>query len=42
MAAALAAARVLGKSRTLAVFGGGVAPAGLVSEIQRRLRADEA
>jgi hypothetical protein len=35
-AAALSAARFLGKSRTLAVFGGLVAVAGLVNELQRR------
>jgi len=34
--AALSAARFLGKSRTLAVFGGLVAVAGLVNEVQRR------
>jgi hypothetical protein len=33
---ALSAARLLGKSRTLAVFGGIVAVAGLVNELQRR------
>jgi hypothetical protein len=34
--AALSAARFLGRSRTLAVFGGLVAVAGLVNELQRR------
>jgi hypothetical protein len=33
---ALSAARFLGKSRTLAVFGGLVAIAGLFNELQRR------
>jgi hypothetical protein len=33
---ALTAARFLGKSRTIAVFGGLVALAGLVNEIERR------
>jgi hypothetical protein len=33
---ALSAARVLGKSRALAVFGGLVAVAGIVNELQRR------
>jgi hypothetical protein len=41
MAAALAAARVLGKSRTLSVFGGLVALAGLVNEIKRRRNGTE-
>jgi len=37
----LSAARVLGKSRTLAVFGGLVAVAGIVNEVQRRrMRSD--
>lgn len=33
---ALSAARLLGKSRALAVFGGLVAVAGLVNELQQR------
>jgi hypothetical protein len=41
-AAALAAARILGKSRTLAVFGALVAVSGLVNEIQRRRERTEA
>jgi hypothetical protein len=39
---ALTAARFLGKSRTIAVFGGLVALAGLVSEIERRRGSNEA
>jgi hypothetical protein len=39
---ALKAARVLGKSRTLAVFGGLVALAGLVNELDRRRDRTEA
>ena len=38
--AALSAARFLGKSRTLSVFGGLVAVAGLVNELQRRRERD--
>jgi len=38
-AIALSAARFLGKSRTLAVFGGLVAVAGIVNELQRRREA---
>ena len=41
MAAALTVARVLGKSRTLSVFGGLVALAGLVNEIRRRRERTE-
>jgi len=41
MAAALAAARVLGKSRTLTVFGGLVTLAGLGNEIKRRRERTE-
>jgi hypothetical protein len=41
MAAALTAARVLGKSRTLSLFGGLVALAGLVNEIRRRRERTE-
>ena len=41
MAAVVAAARILGKSRTLSVFGGLVAPAGLVNEIRRRQERTE-
>ena len=37
---ALSAARFLGKSRTLAVFGGLVAIAGLFNELQRRRERD--
>ena len=33
---ALSAARILGRSRRLAIFGGLVAVAGLVNELQRR------
>ena len=36
MGVALSAAQVLGKSRTLSVFGALVALAGLVNEIRRR------
>jgi hypothetical protein len=39
---ALTAARFLGKSRTIAVFGGLVALAGLVNEIERRRGSNEA
>jgi hypothetical protein len=38
---ALAAARFLGKSRKLAIFGGLVAVAGLVNELQRRKTRSE-
>jgi hypothetical protein len=41
-AAALAAARILGKSRTLAVFGALVALSGLVNQIHRRRERTEA
>lgn len=41
-AVALKAARVLGKSRTLAIFGGLVALAGLVNEVDRRRGPSEA
>jgi hypothetical protein len=41
MAAAIAVARVLGKSRTLSIFGGLVALAGLVNEIRRRQKRTE-
>jgi hypothetical protein len=41
MAAALTAARLLGKSRTLSLFGGLVALAGLVNEIRRRRERTE-
>jgi hypothetical protein len=39
---ALSAARLLGKSRTISVFGGLVALAGLVNEIERRRGSNEA
>jgi hypothetical protein len=42
MDAALTAARVLGKSRTISIFGGLVALAGLVNEIRRRREQTEA
>jgi hypothetical protein len=39
---ALSAARLLGKSRTISVFAGLVAVAGLVNEIDRRRGSNEA
>ena len=41
MGAALAAARVLGKSRAISIFGGLVALAGLANEIRRRREQTE-
>jgi len=39
---ALSAARLLGKSRTVSLFGGLVAIAGLVNELDRRRGSNEA